>query len=103
MRARLYRPARNVMQSGTARTRHWILEFAPDEPRGIDPLMGWTSAADTQAQVRMRFDTAEQAMDYAREQGLDVQVAPPHRRGVNIRTRGYGENFSTDRRIPWTH
>jgi len=103
MRARLYRPARNAMQSGTAGTKHWVLEFAPSEPRGIDPLMGWTSSSDTQAQVQMRFETAEQALDYAREHKIVVQVIPPQGRGVNVRPRGYGENFAADRRLPWTH
>ena len=102
MRVRIYRPARNAMQSGTARTRKWVLEFPP-QGREIDPLMGWISSADTQSQVRLRFDTLKQAEDYAREHGLDYVVQPTHGRSHNIRPRGYGENFATDRRAPWTH
>lgn len=103
MRARIYKPSRNVMQSGTARTRGWVLEFAPATEREIDPLMGWTSSEDTQSQVRLRFDTREQAEAYAKAHGLEVLVQPPQKREVNIRPRGYGENFATDRRAPWTH
>jgi hypothetical protein len=51
MRARIYQPARTAMSSGTAKTKHWVLEFASETARGIDPLMGWTSSTDTQTQV----------------------------------------------------
>ena len=103
MRVRIYKPARNAMQSGTARTKRWVLEFPAADPRGIDPLMGWTSSDDTQSQVRLRFATREQAEAYAREQGLAYVVAEPNIRAPNVRLRGYGENFATDRREPWTH
>ena len=61
MRARIYQPARNAMQSGMAKTHDWVLEFAPDEARRVDPLMGWTGSGDTQAQVRLTFDSKEDA------------------------------------------
>lgn len=103
MRARIYKPARNAMQSGTARTRAWVLDFAPGEAREIDPLMGWTGSGDTQAQVRLRFDSKEAALAYARENGIEAEVFDPHQRQPNIRPRGYGENFAPDRRGAWTH
>lgn len=103
MRARIYQPARNAMQSGLAKTHQWVLDFAPESPRGIDPLMGWTSSPDTQSQVRLRFATRAEAEDYAREHGIDYIVVPPHGRKANIRLRGYGENFASDRRGAWTH
>lgn len=103
MRVRIYQPARNAMQSGNARSKNWVLEYPPADPREIDPLMGWTSSDDTQSQVRLRFDTRKQAEDYAKERGLDYAVQEPHKRAQNIRPRGYGENFATDRRGPWTH
>ncbi|WP_101067335.1 ETC complex I subunit [Roseovarius salinarum] len=103
MTARIYRPARNTMQSGNARTKHWVLEFFPDTRREVDPLMGWTSSADTQAQVRLTFPTREAALEYAREHGIDAVVQEPHRRRPNVRPGGYGENFSARRRETWTH
>ena len=103
MRVRIYQPARNAMQSGTARTRQWVLEFPQADQRDIDPLMGWTSSDDTQSQVRLRFDTRAEAEDYAKDNGLDYVVTEPHKRAQNIRPRGYGENFATDRHAPWTH
>ena len=103
MRARIFQPARTAMSSGTARTRAWVLEFAPDEARELDPLMGWTGSGDTEAQVRLSFDTKEAALDYARDNGIEATVTEPHKRKPNIRPGGYGENFATNRRTVWTH
>ncbi|WP_339771584.1 ETC complex I subunit [uncultured Pseudosulfitobacter sp.] len=103
MRARIYQPAKTAMSSGTARTKGWVLDFVPATARTVDPLMGWTSSDDTQAQVRLRFDTREQAEDYARENGIDAVVQDPNKRKANIRPGGYGDNFATNRRGVWTH
>ncbi len=91
------------MSSGQAKTKGWVLEHAPDSAREIDPLMGWTSSDDTQSQVKLRFDTKEAALDYAREKGIEVTVTEPKKRKVNIRPGGYGDNFATNRRTVWTH
>ncbi|GGE35375.1 ETC complex I subunit region [Primorskyibacter flagellatus] len=103
MTARIYRPARNAMQSGTAKTRDWVLEFVSDTAREVDPLMGWTSNEDTQAQVRLRFATKEAALDYAKDNGIDAVVIEPHLRKPNVRPGGYGDNFATNRKQVWTH
>ena len=62
MSARIYKPARTAMSSGTAKTREWILEFVPSSAREIEPLMGWTSSDDTQSQVKLQFETKEAAL-----------------------------------------
>ena len=103
MRARIYQPAKTAMQSGTAKTHQWVLEFAQGAAREVDPLMGWTSSDDTQTQVRLRFETREEALAYAEAKGLEVTVTEPQARKAIIRSRGYGENFATDRRGAWTH
>ena len=103
MSARIYQPARTAMSSGTAKTHHWVLEFPQASAREVDPLMGWTSSSDTQTQVKLRFDTREAAVAYAREHGIDALVSEPHKRKQNIRPGGYGDNFATNRRTVWTH
>ncbi|ESW60573.1 MAG: ETC complex I subunit [Rhodobacter sp. CACIA14H1] len=65
--------------------------------------MGWTSSDDTQAQVKLRFDSREAAEAYAASKGIDFEVLEPKSRKPVIRPRGYGENFATDRRGAWTH
>lgn len=103
MQARIYKPAKTAMSSGTAKTNQWVLEYVATEAREIDPLMGWTSSGDTQSQIKLRFTSKEAALEYAREHGIEAFVVEPHKRKVNVRPRGYGENFATDRREPWTH
>ncbi|ETX28074.1 ETC complex I subunit [Roseivivax isoporae] len=103
MRARIYQPSKTAMSSGQARTRHWVLEFLQGSPRKVDPLMGWTSSDDTQAQVRLRFDTREEAEEYARDHGIEADIFEPKKRRANVRPRGYAENFAFDRRGMWTH
>ncbi|MBO9441828.1 ETC complex I subunit [Phaeobacter italicus] len=103
MRARIYRPAKNAMTSGMAKTRKWVLDFVPSSAREVDPLMGWTSSSDTQSQVRLRFDSKEAALEYAEAHGIDAVVSEPKVRKANVRAGGYGENFATNRRGLWTH
>mgnify|MGYP001812546268 CR=1 FL=1 len=103
MRARIYQPAKTAMQSGTAKTHTWVLEYAPASAREVDPLMGWTSSDDTQAQVKLRFESKKAAVEYAQEHNIDADVLEPKTRKPNIRPGGYGENFATGRRGAWTH
>jgi len=103
MRARIYQPARTAMQSGTAKTKYWVLEHVSETKRAVDPLMGWTSNDDMQAQVRLRFPTKEAALEYAKDNGIDAVVQDPKPRKPNVRAGGYGENFATNRRAVWTH
>ena len=103
MTARIYQPARNAMQSGQAKTKDWVLEYCPDTPRGIDPLMGWTSSTDMQQQIRMRFADKDAAVAYAEAEGLAYTVTQPHKRQTLVRQGGYGENFAANRRTVWTH
>lgn len=99
--ARIYQPPKSAMQSGRANVRCWVLEFEPDEKHPQEPLMGWTTCYDTRDQVRLRFDTREEAVAYAEKHGLPYQVIePPARR---FRTQAYADNFRYDRREPWTH
>ena len=103
MRARIYQPAKTAMSSGAAKTKDWVLEFAPESAREVDPLMGWTSSDDMNSQVRLKFETRAAAEAYAAARGIEVTVLAPKQRKPNIRARGYGENFATDRRGAWTH
>lgn len=103
MTARIYQPTKTAMSSGMAKTREWVLEFTPDAPKRIEPLMGWTSSHDTQAQVSLRFPTKEEALDYAKAHGIEAIVTLPKKRRANVRAGGYGENFATSRRGSWTH
>lgn len=101
MTARIYRPAKTAMQSGTAKTTRWLLEFEPEAPREIDPLMGWTSSGDMRQQVKLWFDTKEEALAYAQKNGIPARVEEPHE--PKRRTVSYSDNFRHNRVGTWTH
>ncbi|MEQ1714262.1 MAG: ETC complex I subunit [Hyphomicrobium sp.] len=101
MVARIYRPAKTAMQSGQARSQDWVLEFEPEDPRAVDPLMGWTSSTDMRGQLRMAFDSREQAVAYAERNGLAYTVAEMTPR-MHLK-KSYAENFKFGRIGSWTH
>ncbi len=101
MTARIYKPARNAMQSGTAKTKDWVLEFEPQAPRVVEPLMGWTSSTDMKSQIRLRFDTREEAVAYCEREGIPYQVFEPNEPAR--RPMAYADNFAYQRRGLWTH
>ncbi|MEI9993783.1 MAG: ETC complex I subunit [Rhizomicrobium sp.] len=101
MRARIYQPARNAMQSGKARTKQWLLEYEPETAKAPDPLMGWTSSRDMRQQVQLDFDTVEEAVAYADKNAIPYQVFEPHR--PLAKAKAYSDNFRVDRKEPWTH
>src|SRR2546429_8197140 len=76
--ARIFKPAKNAMQSGRAQTRKWVLEYEPATPRRPEPLMGWASAEDTLDQISLRFATLDEALAYAAKHGLDYTIITPH-------------------------
>ncbi len=103
MRGRITKMPRNNTQIGSKTTSDWVLDFEPASERQIEPLMGWTSTSDMQSEVRLTFPTQEAALAYALRHGIEVVVQPAQERKLNIRPGGYGENFSPNRRAPWTH
>lgn len=100
MLARIYRPAKTSMQSGRARTKDWVLEF---ERGAVAPeaLMGWQSTGETDSQVRLSFETREEAIEFARRNAIPHQVVEP-KEPVRV-LRAYGDNFAYRRREPWSH
>ena len=101
MLARIYRPAKTAMQSGKAKNQLWTLEFEPSEARVSDPLMGWTQTGDMNGQVRLAFDTREEAVAYAQKHGIAFEVLPEKVQKKII--KAYADNFAFGRRQPWTH
>ena len=92
---RIYRPSKTAMQSGRAHLRRWVFEFEPGAPTIIDPLMGWTGSVDTAGQIRLSFDTKEDAVAFAERNGLAYQAVEPKER--TIRIKNYADNFAFNR------
>ncbi len=100
MTARIYQPARTATQSGQGKDK-WILEYEPEVARSIDPLMGWTSSSDMKSQIRLQFDTKEEAIAYAERNGVAYRVEDP--KPATRKIVSYSDNFAPSRVVPWSH
>ncbi len=101
MFARIYKPAKTAMQSGLAKTKDWLLDYEPATARETEPLMGWTSSNDMLSQVKLFFETKEEAVAYAEQNGIPYRVFEPHPRGFS--KKSYSDNFKYGRIGSWTH
>ncbi|HEV7278459.1 MAG TPA: ETC complex I subunit [Devosiaceae bacterium] len=101
MTARIYRPSPNAMQSGRGKSKQWVLLHEQETARDIEPLMGYTSSADTRTQVKLAFDTLEAAEAYCQRNGIAYKVQPAH--DAPRQRASYPDNFRYDRKFPWTH
>ena len=102
MMALIHRPTRGATQSGHARTKAWLLEYERSEPLEIEPLMGWTGSNETSAQVRIPFETKDEAVAFAEKLGIAYRIEEPtpdkERLGLS-----YSDNFKFTRMGMWTH
>ena len=89
--ARIYCPAKTAMQSGRRNTRKWVLEFEPTEPKTPDPIMGWAGSGDMEGQIRLKFNSCEEAETYAKAKGIFYHVMPQQKAKLHI--KGYADNF----------
>jgi len=101
MSARIYKPARTAMQSGKAKTKEWVLDYDPEQPRTVEPLMGWTSSSDMHQQLKLQFATKEEAVAYCEREGIAFRILPD--KEPVRRTMSYSDNFAFTRRGAWTH
>jgi hypothetical protein len=100
MQARIYKPTKSAMQSGTGSKKEWLLTYEPVKKQ-TDPLMGWVGSADTRSQLRLWFDTKEEAIAYAEKHGVQYTVEEPQLR--TVRPKAYADNFAFNRIGRWTH
>jgi hypothetical protein len=91
MKVKIFSPARSAMQSGRAKTGHWIIEYETISKRQPEPLMGWTSSEDTLNQMRLRFPTKDAAIRHAAAQGWQYSLVIDHER--RVKPRNYSDNF----------
>lgn len=89
--ARIIEEQRKTTQSGKARDGRWTLEFERQQPQRPDPLTGWNGSGDTATQVRLRFNSKDEALAYATRKGFDVHVVPSAPSSMKI--QAYADNF----------
>jgi hypothetical protein len=89
-KAIIYIPNKNPMQSGTAKSNKWILEFITKDPTK-NPLMGWESSSDTLSELKLEFSSKELAIKYAKKKKIDFDILEPKKR--KIIKKSYADNF----------
>lgn len=101
MVALIIKPAKSAMQSGRANTKEWLLLYELEQPRSIEPLMGWTSSGDMKQQLRLKFDTKEEAIAYCERHSIPYRVQETQEGAPRV--MAYADNFAFNRRGLWTH
>ncbi len=92
MTARIYCPTKNAMQSGMKNTRKWVLEYIAEKGKNLDPLMGWTGSSDMDGQISLKFSSKDDAVTYAKRNGIVYEVTEPKARKVRIKS--YADVFA---------
>ena len=101
MKAKIYQPSKSVTQSGRAKSANWVLEFSRSSTTTIDPVMNWTSSSDTQNQVKLKFSSKELAIAFAEKNLIEYTIRETMT--SKIKPKSYSDNFSYDKKTPWTH
>jgi len=89
-KAKIYKPAKTAMQSGKRNTKKWLLEFDVSNS-SVNPLMGWNSSKDMFSEVKLKFSTRDQAINYAKKNNIDYYIYEPQKR--KIIKKSYSDNF----------
>jgi len=90
-RVRIFKPAKNAMQSGTNNTKRWRMEFETRE-RWENPLMGWSSSGDPLSNMNLDFLDKQDAIAFCDKNGWPWFVEEPVDKQPKKKT--YGDNFS---------
>ena len=101
MTIKIYKPSKTAMQSGFGKTKKWLAEYISHEETLKDNLMGWNSSSDTKSQIKVFFDTKEQAVDWAKNN--DDQYFIEEHKIRKIKIKSYASNFDINRQVTWTH
>jgi len=101
MTIKIYKPSKSSMQSALGNTKQWLAEYIHEKDKIKDTLMGWNSSLDTKEQIKIFFETKEQAIEWAKKNNEQFIVIEPKER--KIKPKNYASNFDMNRKEPWTH
>ena len=99
-KAKIYKPTKTSMQSGIGKTKKWIFEYI-DDSISINPLMGWESSTNTLSELKLFFDTKDQAIEWAKKNNYQYFIEEP--KSKKIKPKNYASNFDINRKESWTH
>ena len=101
MTIKIYKPTKTAMQSGFGKTKKWLAEYISSETTVKDNLMGWNSSSDTKSQIKIFFDTKEQAIEWAKKNRYQFYIEESKVRKIKIKS--YASNFDINKKESWTH
>ena len=101
MTIKIYKPTKSSMQSGLGKTKKWLAEYIIETDKVKDTLMGWNSSYDTQTQIKIYFNTKDEAVEWAKSNNYQFEISEPQQR--KILPKKYADNFSYNKKEPWTH
>jgi hypothetical protein len=92
MQARIYQLSKSATQSGSWNVDKWVLEFEPVPGRFIDNVMGWTGSVDMTQELVLKFESKEQAVNYADQHNIVYELQEPSK--SVIIPKSYSQNFN---------
>ena len=90
IKAKIYIPTKNSMQSGLGKSDKWLIEFEIEDT-GINPLMGWETNSNTLSELNLEFSSKELAIEYAKKNKIDFEIIEPQKRKTI--KKSYADNF----------
>ena len=91
MKAKIFKPAKTAMQSGRSKFNKWVLKFSNNKNQLKDTMMGWNGGSSTMSQIELKFSSKEEAVNYAKKNGIDYEVLETRERKVI--NKSYADNF----------
>ena len=91
MKAKIFKPAKTAMQSGRSKFNKWVLKFSDKKNQLKDTMMGWNGGSSTISQIELKFSSKEEAVNYAKKNGIDYEVLETSE--TKVINKSYADNF----------
>lgn len=95
MKARIYSPAKTAMQSGRSKQGRWHIDFIEDKKNYQEPIMGWAGARQTLSQLKLTFQSADEAASYLQQKGIPYTI--DEQKETHLRGKSYSDNFDPNK------
>ena len=89
MQVRIYESRKAPSVSG-GKVHGWTFDFISFDKK-TDTMMGWFSASDTNPNLKIYFETAQKAADFAEKNGWQYEVIDSAK--FSIKPKSYSQNF----------
>jgi len=91
MKYKIYKKSKSAMQSGVNNTKKWCLEALTFTQKKRNSIFSWTSAQGTQDQIKVYFNTLDEAIYFAQKNKIKYQLFKPNEK-IRI-IKSYASNF----------